>query len=261
MTLEAVASLFSRGPALREIILVSNNSSKAELDRLAAGVRAYDNVQVHTYDHPFNYQKVINFGVEHTTGKFLLLINNDTELKAESQGLIERMVQKASRPDVGVVGCTLLYGDGRTIQHGGVFLRPKGQAEHMYAGRVYNQAIATHRDLAIFPYDLTQDMPMTAVTGAVQVVQRSKYDAIGGMDVRFIICGGDVDLCIRLNKAGYQTWYLGGGFIIHKESQSRSFTPIPYNDFYWSYLSYMQGFDINQGDPFLPAITNKPEFK
>lgn len=155
MTLEAVASLFSRGPALREIILVSNNSSKAELDRLAAGVRAYDNVQVHTYDHPFNYQKVINFGVEHTTGKFLLLINNDTELKAESQGLIERMVQKASRPDVGVVGCTLLYGDGRTIQHGGVFLRPKGQAEHMYAGRVYNQAIATHRDLAIFPYDLT----------------------------------------------------------------------------------------------------------
>jgi GT2 family glycosyltransferase len=60
-----------------------------------------------------------------------------------------------------------------------------------------------------------------------------------------------------MNKAGYQTWYVGGGYILHKESQSRKFTPIPYNDFYWSYLSYVQGFDEKTGDPFLPKIAEK----
>jgi GT2 family glycosyltransferase len=183
-----------------------------------------------------------------------MFLNNDTELRLASVGLIERMYDKSLQTKVGMVGCLLLFGGEKTIQHAGVFLMPGGQADHLYVTKKYKKALAG-AGTAEFPYDISRDRKLTAVTGAVQLVERKKFNAVEGFDERFIICGGDVDLCLRLNQAGYQTWYVGGGYILHKESQSRKFTPIPYNDFYYSYLSYSKGMDMNCGDPFLPKIT------
>jgi GT2 family glycosyltransferase len=259
MTLDCVHSLLEYGPAVREILLISNNSSATELDIVKDGIKDIPNSRVLIYDHPFNYQKLNNWAVKQSRGETIMFLNNDTELRPKSVGLIEKMVAKAHEPDVGITGCLLLFGGEKTIQHAGVYLRPGGQAEHLYVTEKYSHALA-EKNTARFPYDIEEDRPLSSVTGAVNVVQRSKFDAAGGFDERFIICGGDVDLCLRLNKAGYQTWYVSGGYILHKESQSRKFTPIPYNDFYWSYLSYVEGFDTKQGDPFLPKITNTEAF-
>jgi GT2 family glycosyltransferase len=261
MTLDCVLSLRKFGPDVKEILLVSNNSSKTELETVQVAAAELDNVRVLVYDHPFNYQKINNWAAKQATGSVLFFFNNDTELKAQSVGLIERMHEMAQKPDVGMTGCLLLYGDGASIQHAGVFLLPKGQADHLYAGRRVNRAIASNRDRSIFPYDISEDRPLTAVTGAAQLIEAKKFWEVDGFDERFIICGGDVDLCIRLNNTGYQTWFVAGGYIIHKESQSRAFKPIPYNDFYWSYLSYMKGFDFEHGDKFLPLITDRKEYR
>jgi GT2 family glycosyltransferase len=127
-------------------------------------------------------------------------------------------------------------------------------ADHMYITKNYKKALREAGSIE-FPYDISRDMPMSAVTGAIQIIERTKFNKVSGLDENFIICGGDVDLCLRLNRAGYQAWFVGGGYIIHKESQSRRFIPIPYIDFYYSYLSYIRSFDVNIGDPFLPKIT------
>ncbi|PID30817.1 glycosyltransferase [Candidatus Saccharibacteria bacterium] len=256
MTLDCVRSLIAYGPPTREILLVSNNSTESELQKVTSGVRNIDLVKIIEYNHPFNYQKVNNWAVKQSTGETILFLNNDTELRPASRGLLERMFTKAHEKSVGIVGCLLLFGGEKTIQHAGVYLMPGGQADHLYVTKSYAKALKDAGS-ADFPYDISKDMPMSAVTGAVSMVQRKKFDAIKGFDERFIICGGDVDLCLRSNKKGYQTWYVGGGYILHKESQSRKFSPIPYNDFYWSYLSYIQGFDANVGDPFLPEITKE----
>lgn len=254
MTLDCVTSLRKFGPEVSEIILVSNNSSPDELETVRLGVADYKNTKVLVYDHPFNYQKINNWAVKKSRGETIMFLNNDTELRENSRGIIEKMYKKAHQKNVGIVGCLLLFGDERTIQHAGVYLMPEGQADHLYITKKYSAALA-RTNKTEFPYDLNEDRPLTSVTGAVNVVERKKFDTVSGFDERFIICGGDVDLCLRLNAAGHQTWYVAGGYILHKESQSRKFTPIPYNDFYWSYLSYVKGFDIKVGDPFLPEIT------
>jgi GT2 family glycosyltransferase len=254
LTLTCVESFVKFGPKVHEMLLVSNNSSGEELARIQEGVANYPFIKVLIYDHPFNYQKINNWAVKKSTGKNILFFNNDTELTSASVGLLERMYKLAQQKDVGMVGCTLLYGDERTIQHAGVYLRPGSLGDHLYVGKIYKQALA-RAGSDEFPYDISKDRKVTAVTGAVQLVSRHKFDKVNGFDERFIICGGDVDLCIRLNKAGFQSWLLGGGYIIHKESQSRSHKPIPYVDFHRSYLSYLQGYDLKVGDPFSPKIT------
>jgi GT2 family glycosyltransferase len=256
MTLDCVESLLKYGPEVTEVLLLSNNSSDEELAIVKSGVANYEHIDVVVYNQPFNYQKINNWAVKKTSGETIMFLNNDTELRPNSHGLIEKMYEKAHEKNVGIVGCLLLFGDEKTIQHAGVFLMPEGQADHLYVTKRYTtaQQMAGSDE---FPYDVDEDRPLSSVTGAVNIVERKKFDQIGGFDERFIICGGDVDLCLRLNAAGFQTWYVAGGYILHKESQSRKFTPIPYNDFYWSYLSYVKGFDIEVGDPFLPKITKK----
>ena len=255
MTVRCVKSFYKYGPPVKEIVLVSNNSSPDELAMVEEFAKTTKNTRVLIWDYPFNYQKEYNWGVSQTTSKFVLMLNNDIELRPNSRGLIERMFEKAAQPEVGIVGCTLLYGNEKQIQHAGIYLVPEGLADHMYVTDRYLSAVNKNRDKKKFPYDITKDMPMTAVTGAAQLVERSKLRKVGGFDERFIICGGDVDLCIRMNEAGYQTWFVGGGYMLHKESISRKFTPIPPEDFYNSYLSYVKGYDPAVGDPFLPEIT------
>lgn len=255
MTLQAVSTLLRYGPSVKEILLVSNNSSDVELTKIIEGIASLPNLALHIYDHPFNYQKINNWAVKHISGKFILFLNNDTEMTPKSVGLLEKMYDKASQPSVGMVGCLLMYGDQKTIQHAGVFLRPGLQGDHLYVGHLLKTALR-EAGSEKYPYDIRESRPLTAVTGAAQMIERKKFDAVKGFDERFIICGGDVDLCIRLNKAGYQTWYIGTiHYIVHKESQSRSYKPVPYIDFYYSYKSYITGYDTKIGDPFLPKIT------
>lgn len=254
MTIDCLVSLLKFGPSVKEILLISNNSSTQELQKIEEFASLHKNMSVHVYNYPFNYQKINNWAVKKSRAETIMFLNNDTELRENSRNLIERMHKKAHKKNVGIVGCLLLFGDERTIQHAGVYLMPEGQADHMYITKRYDAAKA-QIDTKEFPYSIEKSRPLTAVTGAVQIVTKKNFDAVGGFNEDFIICGGDVDLCLRLNRAGHQTWYEAGGYILHKESQSRKFTPIPYNDFYMSYKSYITGFDTHVGDPFLPEIT------
>jgi GT2 family glycosyltransferase len=256
MTARCVRSLLKFGPQLKEILLINNRSSAIELKRLKQEIDQYQNVVVLDYNAPFNYQKMNNWAVSKSSGDYIFFLNNDTEFIASSRDTIESMCRLATRENIGMVGCVLLYGDQRTIQHAGVFLRPGSLGDHIYVGEMYKEALKKG-GTADFPYKINEDRAVTAVTGAAQIVERKKFESVSGFNENFIICGGDVDLCIRLNKTGYQTWMSGTGFIVHKESQSRAYKPIPYQDFYYSYLSYLEGFDLEVGDPYSPKITKE----
>lgn len=252
LTVTCVESLFQYGSNKTEleVILISNNSSQDELLRVKNGISKYQNVKAIEYNQPFNYQKVNNWGAKKAKGNILLFLNNDTELTEASMGLLNDMITKALSEKVGAVGCLLLYGDARHVQHAGVYLRPSGTADHLYIRKPLNSVM-----LGV-DYPLSQDREVTAVTGAVLMVERSKFDEVGGFDEEFILCGGDVDLCIRLNAAGYQAWCISssGKYILHKESMTRTGTKIPYVDYVKSYKSYITAFDFNTGDRFLPKV-------
>jgi GT2 family glycosyltransferase len=263
MTVDCMTSLLAYGPAVKEIVLVSNNSTASELEIIHNFMKKHGHIKLLEFNHPFNYQTVNNWAVSQSKGNMILFLNNDTELRPRSRGLLEDMYKKALKPDVGIVGSLLLYGDEEVIQHAGVFLVSGGLADHMYVGERLVTVKRRGGSSEQYPYDLS-DRKMTAVTGAVSMVERSKFEAVKGFDEKFYLCGGDVDLCIRLNKHGYQTWIMssnGQRYILHKESQSRAFKPITFNDFYRSYLAYSEGYDTKVGDPFLPKYCALKEVK
>lgn len=260
MTIGCVRSLLRYGPRVNELLLISNNSDKVELEKISTFTSTHSHVTILEYNKPFNYQEINNWAISKSNSSTILFLNNDTELTTNSRGLIEAMYKKAQQPKIGAVGCLLLYGDGRTIQHAGVYLTPGGLANHLYRGKNYVAALTHGGKNNQYPYTIKEDRILTAVTAAAYMVSKKKLISVGGFDERFTIGGGDVDLCIRLGKSDFQTCMLSAenGHMLHKERKSRNSVLTPFNDLYWSYLSYITVFDLKHGDPYLPLAYQIP---
>ena len=160
---------------------------------------------------PFNYSALNNAAVPHASGAFLCFLNNDVEMT--DPDWLWLLIEHAAKPDIGAVGARLLYPDG-TIQHAGVFTGIGGGAGH--AHRFIGGEEEGYFERARLP------QRVSAVTGACMVVARDKFLAVGGFDEdRFPVAFNDVDLCLKLNRAGWQSFYEPRSTLVHHESKSR----------------------------------------
>jgi GT2 family glycosyltransferase len=210
-----------------EIIVVENNSKGSEIrgyyEELKTGalkdiVKVVDYTAYKTMagggasNEGFNYSAVVNYGVKNSTGEYIILLNNDTQVITVNW--MEELLMYAQRDDVGAVGGKLYFPD-RKIQHAGVVL---GLGAHRTAGHShYGQAGMNLGYMGRLCY--AQDV--SAVTGACLMVSRKKYDEVGGFDEGFAVSLNDVDFCLKLRQAGYLNVFTPFAELYHYESLSR----------------------------------------
>ena len=58
------------------------------------------------------------------------------------------------------------------------------------------------------------------MTAACMMVERAKFEAVGGFDESFVVAGNDVDLCLRLTAAGHRSLCVPHAVLVHDESRS-----------------------------------------
>lgn len=221
-----------------EILLLDNRSEKPETAEWLAKIEKRDpRIRVLTADMEFNWSKINNFGIYHAKGDVFVLLNNDTEVIAPDW--MERLAENAMRPDIGVVGGLLLYEDN-TIQHAGVVIGMNGMADH-----VFKEMRTEHMGSPFVSPMVSRNV--LAVTGACMAVSRETIRKIGLLDESFIICGSDVELCIRAYESGLDNRYDVNVRLYHLESKSRD-SYIPPEDFKYSNLTYQPYFE--SGDPY-----------
>ena len=85
-----------------EIIIIENNSEEKATFDYYKTLEGQEKITVVTYKGEFNYSKINNFGAGYATGKYLLLLNNDTQVI--TMNWLENMLMYAQRDDVGAVG-------------------------------------------------------------------------------------------------------------------------------------------------------------
>ncbi|WP_267428703.1 glycosyltransferase, partial [Methylobacterium sp. GC_Met_2] len=201
-------------PAI-EILVCDNDSREPETLAYLVDLERQGRGHVVPCPGPFNFAAMNNAAAARARGRLLVFINNDVE--AFQPDWLTLMAREALRPDVGAVGAKLLDGEGR-IQHGGIVLGTGGLVTH------------GHRH---FPGDapgyraaLQATHAVSAVTAACLVVEADTFRAVGGFDdAAFAVDFNDVDLCLRLNAAGYRTLLVPGAVLHHREAASRRWTP------------------------------------
>jgi GT2 family glycosyltransferase/glycosyltransferase involved in cell wall biosynthesis len=227
-----------------EVLLVSNNSTKPETFTLLERLTDPRLVKL-TWDFPFNYPAINNWAAKRATGELLLFLNNDMEVV--DPGWLDELVSQAQRPEVGAVGCKLLFPEG-TVQHAGAVVGITGMAGHPF-WRLPDGPIRT-------PFGDTESVRnWLSVTSACVIFRRSVFEEQGGFDERFQVCGSDVDIGLRLNQRGLRVVYTPHARLIHHESASRRADAIPEADYWWSYVAYRPWLGA-RGDPFYnPNLT------
>jgi GT2 family glycosyltransferase/SAM-dependent methyltransferase len=191
-----------------EVVIVDSSR-----DRLASTEPELASLEhrVVSYEGEFNFSKAVNQAARAARGDYLMLLNDDTEV--QSPDWVQSMLAHAQAPGVGVVGCRLVYPDGR-VQHGGVAMHPTGLPWHLYLG---------------FPADAPGYRGMlglvrncSAVTGACMLVSSDLFAELGGLDESMAINFSDTDFCLRTVETGQRVVWTPHAVLVHHERSSFS---------------------------------------
>lgn len=199
-----------------ELIIIENNSTEKRTFRCYEELQKDSRIRVVTWEGEFNYSAINNYGRSFARGAYILLLNNDIEVIAPDW--LEQMVMFAQREDVGAVGAMLYYPDD-TVQHAGVILGIGGVAAHSHGG--FPRASAGYMDR------LTVAQNLTSVTAACLMTRAAVWDEMQGLDESFRVAFNDVDLCMRIRKAGYLIVWTPYAELYHYESKSRGMDTTP----------------------------------
>ena len=109
-------------------------------------------------------------------------------------------------PTIGIAGCKVFFGDGKTLQHAGGFITaPQGLPGHRGHGLRDNGQFAA-------PWDTDY------VIGAAMVIRKSLVEEIGLLDKGYFLYYEDADYCQRAHAAGHRVVYLPEPELVHFES-------------------------------------------
>jgi GT2 family glycosyltransferase len=219
-----------------EIIVVNNGPRRPELIPYYRKISTDRRVRVVHFDAPFNYSAANNYGATIAQGDLLLFLNNDTRVIVPDW--LDELVMWAQRQEVGAVGGKLLRPNGK-IQHAGIILGLTGLAGHIFGGQPENRWSLF--GLAEWYRDYL------AVTAACLMIRREVFERIGRFNEQLGLCGNDVELCLRLLKAGLRVVYNPYARLIHIESATRR-SEIPLEDYRNSFDYYLPF--LQSGDPF-----------
>ena len=168
-----------------EVWIIDNGSTDDSEAVCSAYAREHDHIRYWRNPSNLGFSGANNMAARMANGEYLVLLNNDTEVKPN--WLTEMAVVLINDPEVGVVGSKLLFPDG-TLQHAGVVIcddRPGGG----------NPGVARHIYYKGDPDQRDANIPMCyqVVTGACLMVRKRLYNQLGGLDEGFWNGYEDVD--------------------------------------------------------------------
>jgi len=234
-----LSTRFDGGPSF-DVIVVDNGGRTPENEAFYArdwtADYGYALDVVWWEETPFHYGHVNNEGVRRSSGDVVVLLNDDT-LVGRGEWLAE-LVGLASLPGIGCAGTALLDPDGM-LQHAGVWLGLWGYAGHLFAG------MEPGADSLMGP--TTWYRNTLAVTAACLAVRKDVFEAVGGLDPRFVLAGSDVTLGLDLHASGLRNICSPHPDVHHLESATRSSAPL--DDQLASMVRYQPWHDA--GDPYL----------
>lgn len=197
-----------------EIIIVENNSTKAETFEYYKKISK--DIQVVTYksNGVFNYSAINNYGEKFANGEYLVLLNNDIEILTPDW--LEEMLSTCQRDEVGIVGARLFYPDD-TIQHAGIVVGIGGHAR----GIASNMFVGLRRVKDGYLHKSAIQLNYSAVTAACLMVKKAVFKDVGGLTEELAVAFNDVDFCLKVREKGYLVCYNPYVMAYHYESKSR----------------------------------------
>jgi GT2 family glycosyltransferase len=195
-----------------EIVIIDNASwdgspqQAASLSPLVRVIRNEDNL---------GFSKANNIGIRASSGKYVLILNDDTEFRPGALRLL--MASLDANPSLGGVGPKFLNSDG-SFQRGNApkrFPRLRGIVSELLNLDLVFEKFPLTRDLLTNRRDENRGGEAEQIDCACLLARREALEAVGLFDEEFYFLFEDTDLCYRLKQAGWKLWYVPDAQITH----------------------------------------------
>jgi GT2 family glycosyltransferase len=217
LTLDCLTSVEAeRARVPMQIILVDN----ASRDDTVSMVRArFPGVEIVTNTENVGFPRANNQGLERARGRHVLFLNPDTVVGAGA--LAECVAALDADPSIGMVGCRLLYPDGR-LQY--ECARNPYMLRHLLAETLHlhmllpQSPVFGHHLMGDWDHQDTRDVE--AISGAFMMVRANVALELGGLPEDVFMYHEDLSFCLRVRRAGWRLRYLSDVWTIHVVQQS-----------------------------------------
>jgi N-acetylglucosaminyl-diphospho-decaprenol L-rhamnosyltransferase len=165
-----------------------------------------------------HYSANLNRILRASTRPYALLLNADMYFGA-SDPCVEKMVDFMRRnPDCGVAGCRLYHENGDFAFPARRFQTiPTILARRLWLGRFLR---GTLRDYFYREHAEDETWESDWLSGCFLMIRREAFEEVGGFDEKFIKYFEDVDMCLRMARAGWRVLYNGRTFCYHVEQRA-----------------------------------------
>jgi len=200
---------------LVETIIFDNGSADGSADMVRE-----DFPGVHLMESEVNlgFTKGNNLAMGQSEGRYILLLNPDTEVVGDALGTMVAYME--SHPRVGALGPQLLNPDGTTQSSrrrfptlATAFLESTVLQPWFQGSRILKRYYLLDRlDEEIQPVDW--------VVGAAILIRREALQQVGPLDEEFFMYSEELEWCYRLKAQGWEVVYLPTAQVVHQEGRS-----------------------------------------
>lgn len=208
-----------------EVLVVDNGSTDGSHTAIE---HEFPEVRIIRHAENKGYARANNAGVRAAAGEYLLFLNSDTILMADTVALLSKLLHE--HPGAAACSPRLLQQNGKAqpFAFGGdptlKYLLARASARFGIRKPMHNWDTATLQ---------TVDW----VSGACLLIRRSAFEQVGGFDEKIFMFFEDNDLCLRLRQAGWNVLYAPHIAVIHLGGGSLAGSTHR-NDYYYRSLKY-----------------------
>lgn len=198
-----------------EVFVVDNNSSESIEDMMES---KFPGVKLILNNSNEGYAKANNKAIKKCSGKYILLLNNDTVLLPGAIDILYSFIEKS--PDIGIVGPQTLS-DQQTLQES--FCKTPNLLTEFFRKTIYNRSIKKRDSFwgKKLYQEYQREQEVDWVTGACMMIRKEAIVDVDLFDDNFFMYFEDADLCCKVREKGWKVKYTPSAKIIHYVGRSR----------------------------------------
>lgn len=192
-----------------EIIVIDNASTDGSISAIE---KKFSHVILVKNNENKGFAAANNQGIKQAQGEFILLLNSDTIVLDNAIGKSVKFLK--SRPEIGALGCKLLYPDGS--------LQPSANSRFgsldgalLAKTGIFHLLPRASQEAYKGPASYANAREVAMVKGAFLLLRRKALDKVGTLDERFFMYAEETDLCFRLRGAGWKIYFYPDAEVIH----------------------------------------------
>ncbi len=209
--IQSISSAVNDNFQLQRVVVVDNNSNDKSLEAIrdiSLPLLILEN------KGNFGFAKACNQGAKDSNADFLLFLNPDTKLFADSLSIPVQFMIKKENEQIGILGIKQV-GENNIANRNCARFPSLLKMAYMSIGldKVMPKIFKPH---FMIEWDHLDSRVVDQVMGSFFMIRRNLFIRLGGYDERFFVYYEDLDLALRAKKIGMKSYYLADTFIFHK---------------------------------------------